>query len=216
MTSMQILTILMSMSFAVAFTAVLRKLLTKPDGTCPIDGKWVYISAAVFGVAGKVLSHYAASIPPIVWEVMEPLIGVVLAVGGVQALTGKKVANVVNISTPKIIGTDGSPIDKAKLGLGALMLIGAAIVLSQVSACWAAAPACKVVDAVHDTCVVFSYLGPNGQKETVVLNREEAADMAMHLHAKRAAAIPVPPPTAGLKPTAAPTLPATSDAGTDR
>lgn len=179
MTSAQILSILMSMGFAVAFTAVLRKLFTKPDGTCPIDGKWVYISAAVFGVAGKVLSRYATHIPEVVWDVMEPLIGVILAVGGVQALTGKKVApSVTNnvIQVPKI-----PPV---------ITMLCLTAILATVSACWAAKPACKVVDAVHDTCVVFNYTGPNGEKQTLVMNREEARDMAMHLAAKRAALQP--------------------------
>ena len=192
MTSMQILTILMSMSFAVAFTAQLRKLFTKPDGSCPIDGKWVYLVAAVFGVAGKVLSHYAAVIPPIVWEVLEPLIGTVLAMGAVQAFS-RKGAAVTNIpgellqappstEKPTIASNDVAKI----IGVGALIVGG--LCAGSAFSCWAASPACKVVDAIHESCIVFNYLGPDGAKQTVTMTREEAAEMGHELAVKKASA----------------------------
>jgi len=70
---------LVSVPFAIAVTALLRKRWPS------IDGAYVYAVVLVLTVIGAVLSYYRASIPVEVWTAAGPLLAAVLALGGVQA-----------------------------------------------------------------------------------------------------------------------------------
>lgn len=72
------LSTLVSVPFAVAVTALLRKRWPQ------IDGAYVALVVLVLTVLGAVLAHYQASIPVEVWTAAGPLLAAVLALGGVQ------------------------------------------------------------------------------------------------------------------------------------
>jgi hypothetical protein len=75
----EVLTTLVSMPFAVAVTALLRKRWPV------IDGVYVYLVVAVLAIIGSLLTRYSYAVPEDVWIVLSPLLTAVLAVGGVQA-----------------------------------------------------------------------------------------------------------------------------------
>ena len=68
-----------SAAFAVALTALLRKAIPK------IDGIYNYVVFGLLGIASAVLMRHAAGVPPIVWEIVGPLVTVVLGLGGYSA-----------------------------------------------------------------------------------------------------------------------------------
>lgn len=71
------LSTLVSVPFAIAVTALLRKRWPQ------IDGAAVYAVVLFLTILGAVLGHYRAAIPAEVWTAAGPLIAAVLALGGV-------------------------------------------------------------------------------------------------------------------------------------
>ena len=69
---------LVSVPFAIAVTALLRKRWPA------IDGWAVYVVVLVCTILGAVAAHYRAQIPPEVWTAAGPVLAAVLALGGVQ------------------------------------------------------------------------------------------------------------------------------------
>lgn len=72
-----VLETLVSVPFAVAVTALLRKRWPQ------IDGWAVYVVVLALTILGAVLGHYRAAIPTEVWTAAGPLLAAVLALGGV-------------------------------------------------------------------------------------------------------------------------------------
>jgi len=68
---------LVSVPFAVAVTAILRKRWPQ------IDGWGVYAVVLVLTILGAVLGHYRAVIPSEVWTALGPFLAAILALGGV-------------------------------------------------------------------------------------------------------------------------------------
>ena len=79
----EVITTLVSVPFAVALTAILRKHFPS------IDGAYVYAIVLVLTVLGAVLGHYQASIPTEVWVAAGPLLAAILAIGGDTWITKK-------------------------------------------------------------------------------------------------------------------------------
>ena len=77
----EIIETMISMPFAVAVTALLRKKWPV------IDGKYVFLVVAILAIVGSMLTRYSYAVPEDVWIVLSPLLTAVLAIGGVQALT---------------------------------------------------------------------------------------------------------------------------------
>lgn len=76
---MNIIETLVSVPFAVALTALLRKRWPS------IDGLAVYVIVFVLSCIGAVLSHYHAYIPDYVWTALTPVMSAILSLGGVTA-----------------------------------------------------------------------------------------------------------------------------------
>lgn len=174
MTPAQIVSTLASLTFAVAFTSVLRKLFTKADGSCPIDGKIVWALVLVLNIAGGVLGTYADSLPPVVWAILGPIVGAVIGIGGVQTIstvmTPKTVEPEPTTRDPQVTKPEGISIKVVP----PLMLLTFAILLSAIGySCAAAAPACKVIDALHDGCVLLKYESAPGKVESVQVTPAE-------------------------------------------
>jgi len=74
-----IIATLVSVPFAIAVTALLRKRWPS------INGAYVYAVVLVLTIVAAVLSYYRAAIPVEVWTAAGPLLAAVLALGGVQA-----------------------------------------------------------------------------------------------------------------------------------
>jgi disulfide bond formation protein DsbB len=68
---------LVSVPFAIAITALLRKRFKQ------IDGAYVAIVVLALTVLGAVLSHYHEAIPSEVWTAAAPVLAAILALGGV-------------------------------------------------------------------------------------------------------------------------------------
>ena len=66
-------------AFATALTAMVRKVWPG------LDGRSVWLVALGCAVCAAVAQHYSASIPAEVWTVLDPIIAMVLASGGVDA-----------------------------------------------------------------------------------------------------------------------------------
>lgn len=77
----EVISTIVSMPFAVAVTALLRKRWPV------IDGAYVYLVVAILAIIGSLLTRYSYAVPEDVWIVLSPLLTAVLAIGGVQALT---------------------------------------------------------------------------------------------------------------------------------
>ena len=77
----EVINTLVSMPFAVAVTALLRKRWPV------IDGAYVYLVVAALAIIGSLLTRYSYAVPEDVWLVLSPLLTAVLAIGGVQSLT---------------------------------------------------------------------------------------------------------------------------------
>ena len=82
----QTITILGSAAFAVAATSLIRKYLAPK-----LDGLGVLAVFAALSVSASLLAHYSAQLPPIVFEILSPLIALVLGAGGVS--TGQQIAD---------------------------------------------------------------------------------------------------------------------------
>ena len=99
-----------SAAFAVALTALLRKAFPK------IDGVYNYVVFGLLGIASAVLMRHAAGVPPIVWEIVGPLVTVVLGLGGYaasQAVATKGQTPPVDVRTPTRRPVDAdTPVDK--------------------------------------------------------------------------------------------------------
>lgn len=81
---------LVSVPFAVAVTALLRKRWPQ------IDGAAVYLVVFALTIIGAVLVHYRAQIPAEVWTAAGPLLAAVLALGGVT--TAQHVASSAGVT----------------------------------------------------------------------------------------------------------------------
>lgn len=73
-----ILETIVSVPFAVAVTALVRKRFPQ------VDGAYVAVVVLILTILGAVLAHYRAAIPPEVWTAAGPLLAAILALGGVQ------------------------------------------------------------------------------------------------------------------------------------
>lgn len=167
MTAATIASTIASLAFAVAFTSLLRKLFTRADGTCPIDGKIVWAVVLVLNIAGNVLGMYVDQIPPVVWAILGPIVGAVIGIGGVQ--TVQYAVNQAVQPPPKDSQPTKPDIPVKIAGMGVLMLVISSLCLT---ACAAASPACKVIDVLHDGCVLLKY-EENGKVESVQITPAE-------------------------------------------
>ena len=70
---------IVSVPFAVAITAILRKKWPS------IDGAYVYLVVLLLTIIGAVLGHYQAHIPTEVWVAAGPLLATILSVGAMTA-----------------------------------------------------------------------------------------------------------------------------------
>lgn len=91
-----ILETLVSVPFAVAITALLRKKWPW------IDGAAVYVVVLVLAVIGAVLTYYRTAIPVEVWTAASPVLVAILALGGMQAASSV---------AAKASGTNSLPLD---------------------------------------------------------------------------------------------------------
>jgi len=73
-----VLATLVSVPFAVAVTALVRKRWPQ------VDGWGVYAVVLLTTIVSAIATHYRASIPAEVWTALAPLLAAILALGGVQ------------------------------------------------------------------------------------------------------------------------------------
>ena len=76
---MDIIETLVSVPFAVAVTALLRKKWPA------IDGAYVYVVVLALSIVGAVLTRYHDAIPQYVWTAITPVMSAILSLGGVTA-----------------------------------------------------------------------------------------------------------------------------------
>lgn len=74
---MDIIETLVSVPFAVALTALLRKKWPQ------IDGWYVHVVVVALSIIGAVLTYYRDVIPQVVWTALTPIMSAILALGGV-------------------------------------------------------------------------------------------------------------------------------------
>jgi hypothetical protein len=74
----EVINTIVSMPFAIAITAILRKRYPV------IDGAYVYLVVACLSIIGSLLTRYSYAIPDDVWLVASPLLTAILAIGGVS------------------------------------------------------------------------------------------------------------------------------------
>jgi len=89
---------LVSVPFAVAVTALVRKRWPQ------VDGAYVALVVLVLTIAGAVLAHYRDAIPQEVWAAAGPLLAAVLALGGVQTaqhVASRGARNVTIVEAPE-------------------------------------------------------------------------------------------------------------------
>lgn len=70
--------------------------------------------------------------------------------------------------------------------LSVLMLIGATLLLTHVTACGHGATACKAIDIAHENCVWLKYLEEDGSERQVKLTPQEAREFGRAMAKKRA------------------------------